>query len=181
MQPVLSLLRLHALTIIAVAGMASAQQPPQTLTDLANRARVIFRGQVVAVRFDAPHSPGEIASTLVTFRVRDGIRGATTGATLTIRQWNAAPDEYRVGEELVLFLHAPSNELGLTSPVGGRAGHRRVEEVPDAVLEGLRSAPPTADAVEPAVVEPNDVDVPLLRGKPLPRPSRTTNHIENPR
>jgi hypothetical protein len=57
---------------------------------------------------------------------------------LTVRQWNVALDEYRIGEQLVLFLHSPSNESGFTSPVGGRLGHLRVEQVPPALLEGLR-------------------------------------------
>ena len=47
------------------------------------------------------------------------------GQQLTIHEWAGlwAVGErfYRVGERLMLFLHAPS-KLGLTSPVGGAAG-----------------------------------------------------------
>ena len=57
---------------------------------------------------------------------------------MTIRQWNVAPEEYRVGEVLLLFLHKPS-ELGFTSPVGGNAGHRRMEEVPADLLNSLHT------------------------------------------
>ena len=179
MQRFLSFMGLFVITI-ELAGLACAQQPPQTLTGIAAHAGIIFRGRVVAVQLEKPGAPGEMANTLVTFRVEDGIRGATSGAMLTVRQWNATADEYRVGEELVLFLHLPSNELGLTSPVAGRAGHRRVEEVPAEVLQSLRSVHPAAEPVQPLEDGPNPIDIPQQRGKPLPHRSRV-NPIESVR
>jgi hypothetical protein len=136
---------------IAVAA-ATCRQKTSDMTDIASDAALIFRGEVIAVELRAPSAPDEIAETRVTFRVEDGVRGVANGQMLTIRQWSAAPDEYRVGESLILFLHAPSSQLGFTSPVGGRAGHKRLDEVPPEVLDSLRTvvAPRVAPA-SPAV------------------------------
>jgi len=122
--------------------------------ELASRSGTIFRGTVLAVVAEAPRAPGEVAVTRLTCRVVDGIRGTTTGETLTIRQWNVAADEYRVGEELVMFLYAPSEDLGLTSPVGGRAGHRRVEEISADALNRLRTAARSVNNSPPASSSP---------------------------
>lgn len=143
---------LSLLCAFALCAAAAPQQDPSDIPEIASHAGIIFRGTVLAVTAESPHAPGEVAVTRVTFRVDDGIRNAVTGQTLTIRQWNAADDDYRVGETILLFLYAPSDELGLTSPVGGPAGHRRLEEVPPEVLDRLRTArslapgsPPPAD------------------------------------
>lgn len=92
---------------------------------------------------------------------------------LTIRQWNVAPGEYRVDEALVLFLYPPSEELGLTSPVGGRDGHRRPAEISNATLDLLRSptiatevSPPPGDVVPVPVRPPRKI---LRNPKKLPR------------
>lgn len=135
MRPWLSLV--SAVMIFVAAGAA---QQPTDIADIGARSGLIFRGTVLAVVTEVPRAPGEVATTRATFRVEDGIRGVTTGETLTIRQWNVANEEYRAGETLLLFLYEPS-EMGITSPVGGRAGHRRAEEVSVEVLNGLRGAP----------------------------------------
>lgn len=132
-------MRRIAFTVALLMACASgAQQKAAEVSEVAAEAAIVFRGQVVA-EMQAARAPDEIAETRVTFRVDDGVRGTTNGQMLTIRQWNAAADEYRLGESLVLFLHAPSTQLGLTSPVGGRAGHKRVDEVPREVLTALRA------------------------------------------
>lgn len=124
---------------VLMAAYAASQQTASDMKDFASEAAIIFQGEVVAVELHPPAAPDEISETRVTFRVDDGIRGVARGQLLTIRQWNVAPDEYRLGESLVLFLHAPSSELGFTSPVGGRAGHKRVDEVATEVLDSLRT------------------------------------------
>jgi hypothetical protein len=61
--------------------------------------------------------------------VEQGIRGTQTGRTLTIREWAGLwnnGERYRVGESVVLFLHAPSR-LGLTSPLGGVQGRYNID------------------------------------------------------
>ena len=134
-------MRLSLLSTVVVCALAcTAQQPSSAeLTELATHSGIIFRGTVLAIGVETPRAPGEMALTRVIFRVDDGIRGAVTGETLTIRQWTGVVDEYRAGETLLLFLYAPSGELGLTSPVGGRSGHRRAEEFPAEVLDTLRT------------------------------------------
>src|SRR5512140_1156407 len=84
--------------VAALPNWIMAQQQAPDLVQIATDSGIIFRGEVIAVALESPRAPGEIAITRVTFRVDDGVRGVTTGSTLTIRQWNAAPDEYRVGE-----------------------------------------------------------------------------------
>ena len=154
-------MRRFAVIAVVVACVCVAQQASE-LADIGASSAIIVRGTVLAITTEPPHAPGEIINTRITFRVDDGIRGIATGETLTIRQWNVSAEEYRIGETLVLFLHAPSDGLGLTSPVGGRAGHRRVEDVPAEFLNSLRSAP------KPAPIAP------VLPSSPQrpPRPSR---------
>lgn len=135
-----------AAAVMIAATCAAQQQTPSERTEIVTQAPIIFRGTVMGMVAENPRAPGEMAVMRVTFRVEDGIRGITTGETLTIRQWNVPPDEYRIGERLVLFLHAPSAELGLTSTVGGRAGHQRVDEVSADILNSLRTAPVRAAA-----------------------------------
>ena len=156
MRRPLSLLRI----LLLCAYACSAQQPGSIdLSVIADRAGIIFRGTVVSVTAEAPRAPGEVASTRILFHVEDAIRGARDGEMLTIRQWNVAPDEYRPGEALVLFLYPPS-ELGLTSPVAGKDGHRRPAEISNATLDLLRSSTvatentPSSGDVEPVPVKP---------------------------
>ena len=146
--------------LVLICIDAIAQQSTPELTQLASSAAIIFRGEVISVEIEPARVPDEIAAPRITLRVKDSVRGAARGATITIRQWNAAPDEYRVGESLVLFLHAPSPELGLTSPVGGRAGHLRVDQVPEALLDSLRVTTP-------------QVQLDLFLPPPPPRPVRS--------
>ncbi len=145
MRPWLSLL-----SAVVVCATACAAQQPNDIAAIAARSAIILRGTVLAIANETPRAPGEIAVTRITFRVDDGIRGATTGETMTIRQWNVSADEYRIGEALVLFLYPPSEALGLTSPVGGPAGHRRVGDIPADVLEGLRTEPKSASPASTA-------------------------------
>ena len=142
-------MRLSLLSAVVVCALTCTAQQSSDIAEVAGGSGIIFRGTVLAIAADTPRAPGEMAVTRVTFRVEDAIRGTTTGATLTIRQWSGAADEYRIGESLALFLYAPSGELGLTSPVGGRAGHRRVEDIPADVWNGLRSSTPTVTTPSP--------------------------------
>src|SRR4051794_10399434 len=154
---------LLGVAVIMVATCAAQQQTPSDIPEIAKQAPIVFRGTVLAMVAEDPRAPGEMAVMRITLRVEDGIRGTTTGETLTVRQWNVRAAEYRVGETLILFLHAPSEELGLTSPVGGRAGHRRVDEVSPELVNSIRCARVAAAAV-PSSGE--QLQRPARQGKP---------------
>ena len=87
------------------------------------RAGIIFIGTVSAVQSGTKY--GEIPMTyLISFRVKEGLRGVSNGALLTIREWAGlwgTAERYRVGECVVLFLY-PASRDGVTSPVGGERG-----------------------------------------------------------
>jgi hypothetical protein len=58
------------------------------------------------------------------FRVDEAIRNVRRGQTVEINEWAGlwqSGERYRPGERVLLFLYPPSR-LGLTSPVGNRAG-----------------------------------------------------------
>ncbi len=155
-------MRRFAVILVCLAPIGVAQQPTE-LAETAASSAIVLRGTVLAITPEPARAPGEIITTRITLRVDDGIRGATTGETLTIRQWNPSSDEYRVGETVILFLHAPSDGLGLTSPVGGRAGHRRLDDVPAEFLNSLRTT-----------AKPTIAPVPSSPPQRPARPSRST-------
>src|SRR3954463_11194930 len=107
-------------------GANTAVQADQgaDLQMLTRRAGLIFAGTVL--RVDLPASGEGDGSIGITFRVDDGIRGAATGETFTIREWRGLWDQrshqrYRVGDKVLVFYHAPGRN-GLSSPVAGDIG-----------------------------------------------------------
>lgn len=146
------------LTCWLAPALAAAQgAPPVRLAvpELASQAAIIFRGTVLAVEHLPATSPDAVATVRVRFLVREAVRGAAAGQELTIREWQGLWDSgerYRVGQSVVLFLHAPSGELGLTSPVGGDAGRLLVDrygmvELPTA--SSVRRAPESQEPTSP--------------------------------
>ncbi len=113
---------------------------PPTLSQFITRRAIrdsarIFSGTVLKVEREGAVAGG-IATTRITFRVEEPIRGVRRGQILKISEWGGlwqAGERYRQGERVLLFLY-PASRLGLTSPVGGgrfrvdRAG--RVELIP---------------------------------------------------
>jgi hypothetical protein len=102
---------------------------PPDLSQITQRASLIFVGQVLKIEPVRGSASDEVASVQVTCRVEQGVRGARTGETLSFREWAGlwtAGPRYRIGQRLMLFLYAPS-ALGLTSPVGDRAGEFAVD------------------------------------------------------
>jgi hypothetical protein len=101
----------------------AATEQPETVVDvlhqLSDKADVIFAGQVLAIR-----RPGN-GVVEVEFRVDEAIRGCTSGTTYTLREWAglwmADNQRYRVGQRLLMLLHAPGAG-GLSSPVSGLDG-----------------------------------------------------------
>ena len=94
-----------ALGQAAVAPTVQPETALDVLHQLADQADVIFAGQVVAIR--RPNS-GVVE---VEFRVDQAIRGCATGTNYTLREWAGlwAGDNqrYRVGQRLLMLLHAP--------------------------------------------------------------------------
>ncbi len=96
---------------------------PETVVDvlhrLSDQADVIFAGQVLAIR-----RPGN-GVVEVNFRVDEAIRGCTSGTSYTLREWDGLwvvnNQRYRVGERLLMLLHAPG-AAGMSSPVSGLDG-----------------------------------------------------------
>jgi hypothetical protein len=92
---------------------------------------MIFSGTALRVEHLNPASPNAVASTRITFRVQTAIRGVRRGQIIQIREWDGlwnSGERYQPGERVLLFLYPPSR-LGLTSPVGGRLGRFRVDDV----------------------------------------------------
>lgn len=116
-------------------GIPPVLTPPSlglpNLVLLTRHSALIFSGTALRVEHLNPQSPNAVASTRITFRVLTAIRGARRGQIIQIREWDGLwnnGERYQPGERVLLFLYPPSR-LGLTSPVGGRLGRFRVDDV----------------------------------------------------
>lgn len=84
----------------------------------------IFSGTVLHVEHRNSDPNGALATTRIVFRVEEAIRDVRRGQTVEINEWAGlweSGERYHPGERVLLFLYPPSR-LGLTSPVGNRAG-----------------------------------------------------------
>jgi hypothetical protein len=141
------LLRALAITALLTARLAHGQAgpvvQPQTVVDilhqLSDAAEVIFAGQVLAIR-----RPND-GVVEVEFRVDQAIRGCTAGTPFILREWAGlwAGDNqrYRVGQRLLMLLHAPS-AAGMSSPVGGLDGAIPIRQGGAATAPGDNNATP---------------------------------------
>lgn len=121
------LLRVLSILALLTVPLAYCQPGPvvqtQTVVDilhqLSDTADVIFAGQVLAIR-----RPND-GVVEVEFRVDQAIRGCTAGTPYVLREWAGLwagdSQRYRVGQRLLMLLHAPS-AAGMSSPVGGLDG-----------------------------------------------------------
>jgi hypothetical protein len=130
------------------------------LPQIVRAAGIIFSGQVTSVgRADSFLEGAEVhaaspsgqsaVATLVTFKVEHALRGATTGQSLTIREWAGlwtARERYRVGERVLLFLYSPS-KLGLTSSVSGLMGRFAIDSQGKIVMNEQNLSVVAADPV----------------------------------
>jgi hypothetical protein len=161
-------LRAGVLGVLLAACVAHGQDvvtassaPPQTVVDvlhqLSDKAEVIFAGQVMAIR----HPNANIVE--VEFRVDQAIRGCTAGTPYILREWaglwEGDTQRYRVGQPLLMLLHAPS-AAGMSSPVGGLDGAIPIRQGGGGVASSV------ADVVTPR--QPPYVDLRWL-GARLPR------------
>lgn len=75
------------------------------------------------------------------------MRGTSAGQSLTIHEWAGLwmrGERYRVGENVLLFLYAPS-KLGLSSPVAGPLGRFALDSQGKIVMSPLHIAVFSAD------------------------------------
>ena len=114
------------------SGTTAAAAPESTeaaLEEMAGRAGVIFAGEVMAVRHPqgSAGSPQDAAEGMVEveFQVDVAVEGVAEGSRFVLREWAGlwagGVERYRVGQRLMLFLHAPDAH-GVTSPVMGWMG-----------------------------------------------------------
>jgi hypothetical protein len=105
----------------AAAGDTTVEDALHRMSD---QAGVIFLGEVVAIRHIAGEG-GASGVVEVEFRVEQAVRGCTAGGSYVLREWaglwSGSDQRYRVGQRLLMLLHAPGAG-GVTSPVGGMDG-----------------------------------------------------------
>ncbi len=113
--------RAQAFSGVDAAG--NAETVEAALHQMSDRAAVIFVGTVVDVRrTDATGTGAGVVE--VQFTVEQAIRGCS-GSSYTLREWaglwSGTDTRYRLGQRLLLLLHAPG-ATGLSSPVAGMEG-----------------------------------------------------------
>ena len=105
----------------AAAGDTTVEDALHRMSD---QAGVIFLGEVVAIRHIAGEG-GASGVVEVEFSVEQAVRGCTAGGSYVLREWaglwSGGDQRYRVGQRLLMLLHAPGAG-GVTSPVGGMDG-----------------------------------------------------------
>jgi hypothetical protein len=124
-------------------------ESPQTVIDvlhqLSDKADVIFAGQVLAIRH-----PNE-GVVEVEFRVDQAIRGCAVGTPYVLREWAGlwagGAQRYRVGQSLLMLLHAPG-AAGMSSPVGGLDGAIPIRQSGSVTPMGDIAAPPQPPYVD---------------------------------
>jgi hypothetical protein len=120
--------------LIAAPLRAQLLVMPVDLTYLSQRADVIVHGRVVDVVNEGMPGYANIPTVKVTLAVDEMMRGPE-GGTYTFREVSVGirarmgRKAYRTGQELLLFLTAPS-KLGLSSPVGIEQGRFHVTRDP---------------------------------------------------
>jgi hypothetical protein len=172
--------RLNAAAVLLMAPIAWGQASPsggtQSVTDvlhqMSDRADVIFMGQVLTVRL--PEGAGPASGIVeIEFRVDQAIRGCKSGQPYVLREWGGlwtgSSGRYRVGQRLLMLLHAPSRG-GMSSPVGGLDG-----AIP--IRQSAVSASPEKNATPPPSLP--FVDLRWL-GARLPRAVAYRNEVERP-
>ena len=120
-----------AVAVLLIASLAYAQDAvsgdvtvEDALHRMSDQAGVVFVGEVIAIR----HIAGEGSASGVVeveFRVDQAVRGCAAGGSYVLREWaglwSGGDQRYRVGQRLLMLLHAPGAG-GVTSPVGGMTG-----------------------------------------------------------
>jgi len=114
---------------VETTATAAPESTEAALQEMAGRAGVIFAGEVMAVRHPQGFagSPQDAAEGMVEveFQVDVAVEGIAEGSRFVLREWAGlwagGVERYRVGQRLLMFLHAPDAH-GVTSPVDGMDG-----------------------------------------------------------
>jgi len=117
--------------------VSSGETLPVSMRVLHDSGR-IFSGTVLRVEHRNSDSFSALAPTRIVFRVEEAIRNVRRGQTVEINEWAGlwqSGERYHPGERVLLFLYPPSR-LGLTSPVGNRAGRFPVNRAGQVTLKG---------------------------------------------
>lgn len=135
------------------AGDLSSTEPlPVSWRVLRDSGR-IFSGTVLQVEHRNSDSSSALATTRIVFRVDKAIRNVRRGQTVEINEWAGlwqSGERYHPGERVLLFLYPPSR-LGLTSPVGNRAGRFPVNRAGLVTVKAPIGKPPRSIAIRRVV------------------------------
>jgi len=146
---VLSLTAQGQTTANTIDDTATPQDIETALHQMADRAGVIFVGRVAKVqRRDGGNAASGVVE--VTFEVDQAIRGCTAGSYV-LREWaglwEGDDQRYRVGQRLLMLLHA-QGASGMSSPVDGMDGAIPIVRgggAPLAAGSSARMSPPAVD------------------------------------
>jgi hypothetical protein len=114
-----------------LAAQRGAMTVQRNLAQLADRADVIFRGQVLSAKAEPHPELRGLQTIVVTLRVDEALKGNLAGI-YTFRQyvWDIRDHfdaaGYRKGQHLLLLMNKPSR-YGLTSPTGLEQGRFRIK------------------------------------------------------
>jgi hypothetical protein len=124
---------MFALGMVCIAAISDGQVSDPAVAarvlgahwrEISRASGMVFSGTVLSVE-PQPIAKGQPLPVILTkLRVDRAIVGVARNQIVTVREWAGAWDTHRAmsaGERVLLFLYPPSR-LGLTSPVGGRAG-----------------------------------------------------------
>jgi hypothetical protein len=81
------------------------------LVRIVRNSGMIFSGTVLSVKHHSADAANVPATTQITFRVQDAIRGVHRGQVIQVREWGGlwqTGEQYHPGEHLMLFLYPPS-------------------------------------------------------------------------
>lgn len=118
--------------VFGLTSLAQAQVRSLNLEEMVKHSGTIVVGQVLNVHQDHHPQYQNIAVTMVTVKVTEALLGKP-GKEFTFMQYGGTGKQaiadlpkYRVGEEVMLFLH-PESKVGFTSPVGAGQGKFTIE------------------------------------------------------
>jgi hypothetical protein len=126
-----------ALLLFAVSATPAANAQflyrQLNLAELTQRAAIIIQGHVREVRYEALPDYPNIDTIVVTLQIDESLKGSE-GETYTFREFvfpgqsrMVRQGKYLVGQQLLLFLSAPS-QYGLSSPLGRQQGTFHISE-----------------------------------------------------
>jgi hypothetical protein len=125
-------------TVVPIAAQTTPDlTSSRQMAVLTRNAARIFSGQVLKIEHKDADA-GSPATTVITLRVENPVRGVRRGQVVQVREWGVLWNEgerFREGEHVFLFLYADSR-LGLTSPVKGNLGHYVIDR--DGRVHGSR-------------------------------------------